>query len=93
MVGYFKFAVTFWKVLSSNPKTTTMQKKYWISLGIIAVALIASLLLSNTPAPKKEKATCCQKAEKECSGNKTEAPAETTLEPFSHQFISFPISF
>ncbi len=89
-----KKTVTFCFLLSSHPKTTTMQKKYWISLCLITVGLIASLLLSNTAAPQKEKPTCCKKAEKECPDNtKPDAPAETSLEPFSHQFISFPVFF
>jgi hypothetical protein len=85
-----KKTVTFLFLLSSQPKTITMQTKKWISIGFIAAILIASLLMLNTSNTQKEKATCCKKSEKECPGNiKTEAPAETTLENLSHQFISF----
>ncbi|MCY7309227.1 MAG: hypothetical protein LH619_00485 [Chitinophagaceae bacterium] len=72
-----------------------MQKKYLISFGFLAAVLITSLLLLNTPAPPKANTTCCKKAEKECSPEeiKCEAPAETSLENLSHQFISLPASF
>ena len=69
-----------------------MQKKYRISLGVIAVVLIANMLLLNTSAPQKEKATCCKKAAQECpDSKKAETPAEITLEQLSHQFISLPV--
>jgi hypothetical protein len=86
-----KKTVTFPCLLSSHPKTITMQTKKWISIGFITAILIASLLILNTPKTQKEKATCCKKAEKECLDNiKTDASGETTLENLSHQFISFP---
>ena len=87
-----KKTVTFPLLLSSHPKTTTMQTKNWISLGLITAVLIASLLILNASTPKEQKATCCKKTTKECSGDiKSEAPAGTTLENLSHQFISFPV--
>jgi hypothetical protein len=69
-----------------------MQTKKWISFSFIAAILIASLMVLNASTPQKEKATCCKKESKKCPGNiKTDAPAETTLENLSHQFISFPV--
>jgi len=69
-----------------------MQKKYWISLCIIAAALVTSMLFLNSPTTVQEQPTCCKKATKECSDSKkTVVPAETTLEHLSHQFIVAPI--
>jgi hypothetical protein len=71
-----------------------MQKKYLISFGFIAALLVASLLTMNTssPAPQKEKQTCCKKTIQQCSDDdiKMDAPAGTTLENLSHQFIAIP---
>ena len=70
-----------------------MQTKKLISLGFIAVILIAGLLVLNASAPQKEKATCCKKVSKEYPNKlKKEAPASATLENLSHQFISLPVS-
>ena len=91
---FFKLAVTFGKLLSSHPKTTTMQKKYLISFGFVAAVLITSLLVLNTPAQSKANTTCCKKEVKDCTPveMKCDTPAETSLENLSHQFISFPAS-
>jgi hypothetical protein len=68
-----------------------MQTKKSISAGFIAAILIASILMLSASTPNAEKATCCKKDLKECSGDKkTGVPAETTLENLSHQFIAFP---
>jgi hypothetical protein len=71
-----------------------MQKKYLISFGFLAAVLIASLLVINSPAPPKANTTCCKKEVKECTPVeiKCDAPAETSLENLSHQFISLPAS-
>ncbi len=90
----FKLAVTFGELFSSNPKITTMQKKNWISVGLIAIVLIASLLILNASTPKSKKSTptCCKKVSKECpSGIKNGSQGETTLENLSNQFIALPV--
>ncbi len=87
-----KKTVTFPFLLSSHPKTTTMQTKKWISVGFLAAILLAGILMLSASTPKAEKATCCKKDPKECSGDKKLGiPAETTLENLSHQFISLPV--
>lgn len=87
-------SVTFPFLLSSQRKTTTMQKKYMMSLGFIAALLVASAFLLTGPTPqtvKKEEPTCCKKNSKCPSESKAENPAN--LETLSNQFIAIPVSF
>jgi hypothetical protein len=68
-----------------------MHKKYILSFGFAAAVLVASLLMINTSQKQNEKPTCCKKTQ-QCSGEmKSEAPAESTPENLSHQFISLPV--
>ena len=70
----------------------TMQKKHLISLGLLSGILIASLLAFNTPS-QHASAACCKKSEKQCPLEiKSKAPAETSMENLSLQFISLPVS-
>jgi len=65
-----------------------------LSFGFIAATLIASLIMLNGSTPKKEKATCCIKTSKECTGEiESVPPPKTTLENLSHHFIMIPAFF
>jgi hypothetical protein len=95
---YFKFAVTFGTLLSSNPKTITMQKKkifLFSAALLIAAASLIALLSSASPEkttnPDKG-ATCCQKSLSPCEEkDKSSGPGVMIMENLSRQFIS--ISF
>lgn len=71
-----------------------MQKKQLFNAGFIALALVASFLVLNgskSPAtPVKGSQTCCIKSMKCTEQSKPGAPAKTSLEHLSHQFISIP---
>jgi hypothetical protein len=68
-----------------------MQTKNLITIGFFAAILITGVLMLSISTTNAEKATCCKKNLKKCSGEKkTSVPAETNLENLSHQFISFP---
>ena len=93
MYFIFKLAVTFLKVASSHSKTTDMQKKFWITPGIIAAILVASLLALSNPktAKSEQKPTCCKKTINKCSPKEEKSsPGQTTLDNLSSQFILVP---
>lgn len=72
-----------------------MQKKYWIIPGIIATALVVSLLALSTPKAtvnRESKPTCCKKVVRECPiKGENSATEESSLDNLSNQFISLPI--
>jgi hypothetical protein len=64
-----------------------MQRKNWIIIGLIGVALCASsFLLPSKPAPVEEKSTCCQQPGSHCT-EKSKGTGEVLPENLSHQFI------
>ena len=68
-----------------------MQRKSWMSLGLIAILLIVSFLVLNSSAPAKEKKkpTCCKASMGECPvKNKTNSSGEMIMESLSRQFIA-----
>jgi hypothetical protein len=83
----FRFAVTFWKLLSSHLKTNTMQKKNWVILGIIvAVLTVSPFILHSKPAPASENSTCCKKTGQPCTKTNNNT-GEMLPESLSRQFI------
>lgn len=82
--------VTFWELLSSHSKTTTMLKKYISGIFILALLAAAGILIAGRKA-KEEAPACCKAVEKPCKPEAKPTTPATTLEHLSHQFISIPL--
>jgi len=90
--GIFKFTVTFSKIVSSNPKTTTMRKNNWIYLALIAIIVATGFFVLTSSASEvkaKESPTCCKKKATDCeTGIKKTGNGDLIMENMSRQFIS-----
>ncbi|HUR66998.1 MAG TPA: hypothetical protein VMZ03_11680 [Chitinophagaceae bacterium] len=85
--------VTFWLILSSNFKTTTMKKSNRLILAAIILALTLGAIVLTSSASDKNKniplPTCCKKVESQCPlENKKSRSGELIMDNMSRQFIS-----
>jgi heme A synthase len=85
--------VTFWPILSSNFKTTTMKKSNRLILAALVLVLALGTIVLTSSASGKNKTipspTCCKKIESKCTPEtRKNSSGELIMDNMSRQFIS-----